>query len=97
MDIAIWFRNFLISTLWAIAISIGRIFGCEKTLKKRLYVAGSRFGLSSWATANTKTATTTERILEWIDNVVPGPPEKPPKRPKRKSTSRRNKTKKTKR
>ncbi|KAG8676142.1 hypothetical protein FPOAC2_02228 [Fusarium poae] len=97
MYIVIWFRNFLISALWAIAISIGRIFGCERALKKQLYVAGSRFGISSWATTNTKPATTTERILEWMENVTPGPPEKPPKRPKRKATSKKNKTKKPKR
>ncbi|RGP65838.1 hypothetical protein FSPOR_7099 [Fusarium sporotrichioides] len=97
MYIVIWFRKLLVSTLWAIAAIIGRIFGCEKALKKQLYTAGSRLGFSSWTNDNTKPATTTERILEWIYNVAPGPPEKPPKRPKRKSTTRRNKAKKPRR
>ncbi|EKJ74069.1 hypothetical protein NXS19_002523 [Fusarium pseudograminearum] len=91
MSILIWLRDFLVSILWAIAASIGRIFGCEKALTRRFYAAGSLFGLSPWTTVNTKHATTTERILEWRENIPPGPPPRPPKRSKRKSTSRRKK------
>ncbi|GKU09612.1 hypothetical protein FLAG1_05449 [Fusarium langsethiae] len=97
MCITIWFRKLLVLTLWAIAVIVGRIFGCEKVLKKQLYAVGSRFGFSSWTNDNAKPVTTTERILEWIDNVVPGPPENPPKRPKRKSASKKNKAKKSRR
>jgi hypothetical protein len=68
MFIVDWFLDFIVASLWAIATSINRIFGIhrnEEDLKWQLSVP-------SWTTLNTKAPTHREKVLEWIDNVVPG-------------------------
>ncbi|RBR11669.1 uncharacterized protein FIESC28_08896 [Fusarium coffeatum] len=81
-----WFCDFLVvQCIWPIATRINRFFS-RSNKNKRRPIAGS---------AITKNKAT-DKVLAWIDNVAPGPPEKVYMKPKRKKTGSRKKTKKAK-
>ncbi|KAJ4130086.1 hypothetical protein NW768_007061 [Fusarium equiseti] len=84
-----WFCDFLVvQCIWPIATRINRLFSrsANGNKNKRRSTAGS---------ATTKNEAT-DKVLAWIDNVAPGPPEKVYMKPKRKKTGSRKKSKKAK-
>ncbi|CAG7565250.1 unnamed protein product [Fusarium equiseti] len=83
-----WFCDFLVRCIWPIATRTNRFFShfTNGNKSKRRRAAGS-------ATTKNKA---TDKVLAWIDNVAPGPPEKVYMKPKRKKTGSRKKTKKAK-